>query len=293
MDVKNLIMGVIALSLGAVIIAGALLPAVASVADDQHEYYNNSAGQYSSIANDTVTLTLTYDESNNEIYTVNGANVPLVDNYTDLILSTNVALISVGTDTGAIRNALAYYDGTSNRIENITSATVTLSPNNVAIEWVKNDTTDSVTLAIDWGFYATETGDYRTAYMPWDIYINNIDQVYGASWLVQYSKFFSFAGDKVICDGVEYDANVTMTPVNGVVDVFTISQRSYSQGYNFVVNFIGTDYTVGPYSVIVPAEIEGDKTGYSDVIVSLFNVLPIVVIAGLVMAGIYVFISRK
>lgn len=292
MDVKNLIMGVIALSLGAVMIAGALLPAVASASDDQHEYYNNSVGQYSKVINEPVTINYTYDSDSNLItYSVNGVDQSLMPNYNDMIFATSHATFKV-TLSAQNSSYILWLDDTqgSRRVDNPKSVSAEINIDSVTATVVKSDNnTESFTVGINWGFYAVTNGDYRAVWSPYNVYINDINQVYSVNWLNTTSQFFSIHGESVIYGGGDATVNYNLTPVSGVIDVSKFANGDFT----ITVDNGGTPYTGAPFNVIVPVEIIGDKSGFSDVISNMFGVLPIVVVAGLVMAGIYIFISRK
>lgn len=293
MDIKNLIMGVIALSLGAVMIAGALLPAVASASDDQHEYYNNAVGQYSKIVSDEVTLEYVANVSEfTYTFSVNGVIQTTQPAYNDVLFATSAAMLKVAKATGSLSSYLIWYteESGSRRIDAPTNVTATLTPTNISFTVTPvNGNVESFTIPIDWGFYAVTTGEYRAVWDPYDVKINDIDQVYSVNWAATTNKFFSANGEDVYYDGQMIKADYDLTPVSSVVDVFNLK----SGDFTVTVDNNGESYTITPFNVIVPVEIIGDKSGYSDVISSMFAVLPIVVVAGLVMAGIYVFISRK
>lgn len=283
MDVKNLVMAVIGMVLAAVMVGGALLPAVASINDNSVTAYNNEQGQYSSIIGEDMTIEVTnsYDLSVNDIpVELINAEIPAI--VTDSFM--------VKIDTLNSGNYIAYYSDTTGSVRknNFESLTITISDNNANIVV---GTDEAVSIPISWGYIASTTGDYRAIWVPFDVKINNISQFCGANWIMTTQKFASYHGDKVLYDGNEITANYNLTPYNQAKDVYSLKQGVTGNDYSFKIDNNGTPYTVTPFLCIVPASVEGTTDGYQ--FASLFNVIPLIAVAGLVLAGIYVFISRK
>lgn len=284
MDIKNYIFGAISIIIALVMVGGALLPAVASVNDDSITVYNNEIGQYSSIIGEDMTIELT--DTYNLI--VNGTSVELITYEIPAIVTDSFML---KLDTLNDGNYLAYYSESTGsvRVNNIESLSIKISDNTAEIT-VGSDM--PVSIPLTWGFIASDIGDYRAVWIPFDVKINDISQFYGANWIGTTLKFASYHGDKVIYGGEELTANYTLKPYNTAKDVFTLTQGGSSNNYSFVVDNNGAPYTVNPFLCIVPASVEGTTEGYQFAI-PLFNVIPLIAVAGLVMAGVYIFISRK
>lgn len=283
MDVKNLVIGMVGIMICAVMVGGALLPTIASINDNSVTVYNNEQGQYSSIIGEdmTIEVTDTYDLTVNDI--------PV-----ELIIAEIPAIVTdsfmVKIDTKYNGNYIAYYSESTGSVRknNIESMTITISDNNANIVV---GTDDPVSIPISWGYIASTTGDYRAVWTPFDVNINDISQFYGANWIGITQKFASYHGDKVLYNGNEINANYNLTPNNRAEDVFSLKQGGTVNDYSFEIDANGVPYTVNPFLCIVPASIEGTTDGYQ--FASLFNVIPLITVAGVVMVGAYVFISRK
>jgi hypothetical protein len=79
----------------------------------------------------------------------------------------------------------------------------------------------------------------------------------------------------------DHSFNVETSLYEGTTDIYKID--------NLTITIGGESFT--PYYVLVPVEVSGHAT--SGATYTILSVVPIVVVAGLIMAGIYVFISRK
>lgn len=286
MDVKNLILGMVGIMICAVMIGGALLPAVASVTDDSVTVYNNEVGQYSSIIGDNINVEIT-DYVN---MTIDGESITILDNYELPAIVTDKLLVKL--DTNLNRNYIAYYSDTNGsvRVNDFTTGTIAIS-NNVATITIGSST--PVEIPITWGFIANNEGDYKSMWWPYNIYLNSIDQFYTCTWVSSTQKFLSAHGGKAFYEGEYLDAQYNLKPYKNTGDVYTMSKNSAETGdYSISVNNGGTMIDVFPYLCVVPASIEGTTDGYAGV-GALISIIPLIAVAGLVMMGIYIFISRK
>ena len=269
---------IIAVAVGSILIGNFLVPIITDTSDDQHEYYNNAVGQYSKIVSDEVTLEYIANVSEfTYTYSVDGEPQTTQPSYNDVLFATSGAMFKVAKATGSLSSYLIWYteESGSRRIDSPTNVTATLTPTSISFEVTPTSgSVESFTIPIEWGFYAVTTGDYRAVWDPYDVKINNINQVYSVNWLSTTNKFFSANGENVFYDGQTIEADYDLTPISGVVNVFNLK----SGDFTITVDNNGEPYTATPFNVIVPVEIIGDKSGASDSITDLLFVIPIILI---------------
>lgn len=258
-----------------------LVPIVGVAIDDQHEYYNNSVGQYSKVIDEPITIALSYDANDGVSYTVNGVDQSLQFNYNDLIFATSHASFKI-TYASSYSSYLLWLDETlgSMRIDNPKSVSAEIDADSVSVNFVKaDDTTSSFEVGIDWGFYAVTNGDYRAVWNdPYNVYINDVNQVYSTNWLATTSEFFSIHGESVVYGGGDATVGYDLAPMSGVIDVYNFT----SGDFTLTVDNNGTPYEAVPFNVIVPAEVIGDKASYSGVLDTMLSIIPLLVIVGII-----------
>lgn len=295
MDVKNLVMGVIALSLGAIMIAGAFLPSVASaliVSGDQIEYENaqdvNAPQHYSRLNSYDVSITVTAND-----YTViaNGVDiVKQVGGQQPIIMSDSMVCLMSAVASPALVITTIFVD--DDRLINTPTGTATnidISFNGGRWTYTEGDTTYSGTYS--WVFGVDPDGEYVTVAGNRAFYANsstiNKDVVYCGYYDTGTldTGYYTYYDGRLVT--TKYDGELTrsVTTVDGTTDIVNVS--------NTVVTVTdgSTTEEFTPYRCLVKEVAEGHKD--SGPMYALMGALPIVVVAGLVMAGIYVFISRK
>lgn len=291
MNVKEITTMVTSVVIAIIVTVTMLVPIIGTAIEDQHEYYNNAVGQYSKIVSDEVTLEYVVNVSEfTYTYSVDGELQTTEPGYNDVLFATSGVMFKVAKATGSLSSYLIWYteESGSRRIDSPTSVTATLTPTSISFEVTPvSGSVESFTIPIEWGFYAVTTGDYRAVWDPYDVKINDIDQVYSVNWMQTTNKFFSANGGDVYYDGQTIKADYDLTPVSGVVNVSNLK----SGDYTITVDNNGTPYTATPFNVIVPAEIVGDKNTYSDVLDTILAVLPIFVVIGL-LVGIVSYFKR-
>ena len=279
---NKLITMILGATVAIIVVASLLVPIITDASKDQHEYYNNSAGQYSKVINEPVSIEYAYDSDSNQIsYTVNGVDQSIRQNYNDLIFATSHATLKV-TYTSSNSAYVLWLDETqgSRRIDNPKSVSAEIDVDSVSATIVKSDgSTESFTIGINWGFYAVTNGDYRAVWTPYDVYINDINQVYSVNWLNTTGQFFSIHGESVVYGGGDATISYNLTPVSGVIDVSKFANGDFT----ITVDNGGTPYTGTPFNVIVPAEIVGDKTNASNMIDGLLWTIPSMMIIAILL----------
>lgn len=285
MDVKNLIMGVIALSLGAVMIAGALLPSVSSAVDNTREYYNNSFPTYAELNEEDITISF----SGVDGYKVNDESISTVT-YARLIMSDKLIAYRSGN------TCLVDYwlNDSLVRVSNGQSFTITVSGGTTTVS-VVNSGGDTVTNVIDcdWMYYANNIGDYRMYQIDnsnsYTVNINTTADLVALCWT--NNAIYSLKDGVVAINGTAAGAfTADLVPRDGVIGVNTIFVSNNPATSKLLFDIDGTLYGVN--ALLVPYEVFGTKENMAGV-EPLFNAIPLIAVAGLVMAGVYVFISRK
>lgn len=292
MDVKNLVMAVVGMVLAAVMIGGALLPAVSSAIDTEKTVVNNASSYYRASNDGEYRVVADTDGID---FTVNDVRYEVSYGVASQIITADNFILRMSQDP-SIR--IQYFkDGTCTDISNITSVDVLVTSDTVSGTYSTASGTESIDIPINWGFVVSdsETADYvyYNAYYERTISINDVSQVYGSNNIETTGKFFSFNGENLYVNGVKNETiNYELTKVSGYTDYYTFVYSNVGDGLTFDVDNNGSVYTVRPYYIIVPKDIL--VTPVENVpAIALFNAIPLIAVAGLVMAGIYVFISRK
>lgn len=292
MDVKNLVMAVVGMVLAAVMIGGALLPAVASAIDTQQEKVNNNSLFYRNMTEEDIIFISDVSETG---FTMNGEALDIPSGWGSQQIITSDALVFSMDATKNSHVVHVLINGVAYQY-NATLLNLTLSEDKIVGTITTETETINIDVPINWCFaYSNDKTDWvlYKAYDTSTIAINNVNQLYSANWISTTSEFFAFHGRDLKVNGVANNSLI-LNPIlqDGYKDYSKILYSGTSTDCSFVVDNNGTDYTVHPYYIIAPKSISVVSESNA-LIVAMFEVLPIIVIAGLVMAGIYVFISRK
>lgn len=288
---NKLISMILGATVAIILVAAVLVPIITDASEDQHEYYNNSIGQYSKVVDEPVVIEYAYDSDNDTVsYTVNGVDQTLRFNYNDMIFSTSHASFKVTyANAPTFSSYILWLDETqgSRRIDTPTAVSAEIDADSISATIVKaGGDTESFEVGIDWGFYAVTEGDYRAVWNdPYNVYINDVNQVYSVNWLTTTNEFFSIHGESVVYGGGDATVSYDLTPVSGVIDVYNFM----SGDFILTVDNNGTPYEATPFNVIVPAEIVGDKNNASDTIENLLWAIPLVVIVAILLVLVPVF----
>lgn len=311
MDVKNLVLAVVGMVLAAVMIGGALLPAVdgaIKTSDPITEYNIGTKQTYREVRpGDVFKLTSTYDSGTGkktDVWTLNGESVLNADQSNiswNLGLASDAMWIEVFTSDNSA-------SGNWRTLDSVGPHYFGASATNPNVEW-------AITFApttIDWTYSAAQVGDtpatnslpYTWAYVPCSIEEGGY---MASSQTANVTSIVKDMNDIIMCGsytsgeldtGYYYYKGTTYVGTTGYTGENTTELTLKDGTYDLYVadtSFTVTDGTTtekfDPYRILVPYEVHG----YADsgVNQSLIGVIPLVAIAGLVMAGIYVFISRK
>lgn len=275
MEKTNLLTLVVTLTVG-IILAGSLLMPVLNDATTTEKTFANSGYYYMT---DTSEHTYEFDGSK---WTVDDVSL----NHT--LAGVNV----VATDTFFIRD-VGQVRGAYN-ISGITSCELTFNNGTVTGTY----TTTGDPQAVNWTyseFYgATPTKDAyilsKNTNTP-IAYINGDSEVYGygTTSLGGAQNIFQVTGNlddgaTVVCPNSSVTvSNISFnaTPVEGYIDLYTY------ESVTFTATLSGTDYAVTYNIVVLPSEVTAELAQHLDAgEIALINALPVIVIIGLVLAGV-------
>lgn len=302
MDVKNLVMAVVGMVLAAVMIGGAFLPAVGSAGKVTYTNDYGSMAEYSDI------------DWSAEMEIIDQKIKWVVDgeDQTDFMMKRSGRIYLVLSDTSYIfydqnnsldipANAGISYINENGEAVNITGVTAcSIVASDGTITYTPTRTggvvSDPISIGYSWMFASNDSGDYRSLnlanFSSATLEYNSVNQIYGVNYVESAGNtWFSFNGDKVKYGLTEMDMSIESVQVmNGV---YRSTVNTTDSDWSFSIEVDNEPYQVNPYVYIVPYEVIGYNDGYNPAISSMFETLPIIAVAGLVMAGIYVFISRK
>ena len=294
MDVKAipaLIVGVMV----AVVMVGAVLPVFAETTSAYDTFTNKGRFYMNTSVSDDVTITMDYDIENSvRSWYIDGVLLSYEET-SDVIRPT-----VVGTDNFVFRT-----DGRSRGLNSATGGidyTVTVTSSSV----VTGNKTGNAPLMVA---STTETDNVMRYSSTSDAYLLGSSEMIACGWTsLKVSDadttdgVVSFKGN--IDDGVEItiyngtytftasNVQINATPVNGYEDLYKFASVTFDATYND-----GVDDWVTPctYSVLViPSEVTAEKSIHPDGPLStLINVIPLMAVAGLLLAGVAWFVWKK
>lgn len=305
MKINNIIVGIIGIVICAIMIGGAFLPAVNSVTKTYGTFDNTKDALYemSAVGNNS-NYTFIWNADTPDIALVNGESVKL---------TSGTILCSVGG------TSVRYIDTPNKRIqifgstnnhgvaETDVGAVLTIQISNGEYVYSSSGLPGgdfSVTEPIADGYIIVPkgTGSFVMKAPTQGAYVNSDSKIVGMGITIIGSAWnVGFRGVGTI-NGIEITqysgaTNYTIGPVtinydavNNYEDLYTVIDYQFdiTDSSDETVTHLTYNY------FIVPAKVTADLTEPVDApIRAMMGVLPIVAIAGLVMVGIYVFISRK
>lgn len=301
MDVKNLVMAVVGMVLAAVMIGGALLPSVASVTAESDTYTNDGLFYVDGVEDGQ---TINYRFENSTLY-VNDVIV-LSEDYNSIypdgvsvMFTEHISIRYVANSTELnIRGQV---------LANVTALDFDVTGGTITGSYVQGGETKTANWTYTEFYGIVSESDRVMAYTP--MYVNGDTEIF----VTGYSQLLGFGGGFVAkvsgtindgftielfgnsgasIDGVTSTTTVNYRAVNGHNDLFILDSVVFdlSRVFEDVAQTDTATFTL----MTVPHEVTADRTApLDDTLAGMLNILPIVAIAGLVMAGIYVFISRK
>lgn len=298
MKANNLIMGIIGIVVCAIMVSGALMPAVSSAISDNQTIYNNNITNDPTLYVDrdmTTSYVIEYVPGNNYI-TIDGKDLS-ISTYGGNVIWSSAGYLLASTDSSLTNYLYGYLvnsTGAINGVETTTKIVVNVVNDDITITFEGTGTTYNLN-DCDWIAYPSEKGTHKltSSSRTSPIYINSIDDVLGTFYVnTQTYGLVSFIGE----NGTRVNGDAVNMVINAVKDDTYRDLYVLNDGASIyldpaiITNSNGTN--VVPYFYLVPYEVT-TETENGHIINVLFNVIPIISIMGLVMAGIYVFISRK
>lgn len=303
MDVKKLVMGMVGIMICAVMIGGSFLSIVSSVTAESDTFKNVGYFDLDKIENEGEVIvewtpTAPYEvKTNGEVVSLDdvpnfSVNIVLGDNWFVRYWN-NQGQTTVTVQTFGLKAPISV-----NTTTNVESMTITLS-NNVATIVAGSE---SLTYDYTSAYYPVNNGSYTMKDQNKPVYLLGATEldIIGTSVIggsggrlctIDGSISNGFTSDVFYPTTGGYTASNTVgaySEVDNYVNLYKLDKITFTASKD------GTDETVTYSYFVVPSEVTADRTEPMDrTSATLFNVLPIVAVAGLVMAGIYVFISRK
>lgn len=291
MDVKNLPMAVIGMVLAAVMISSALLPCVASaliISGDVVTYtnttYPSSPERFEELKNTEITVSI----DDGEQIIVNGVSVTRGTIDKPILFSDSVAIRVSESETTRILE-IRYLD-TGLSFDVTTNVNISFNNGEYAITVQGSE---PVMGTYSWLYSVVEDGTYN-AY----IFHRGTTEFYGSNFKRDFITSGSYTTGELDTaysyrNGVLTIANENYT---GSIDYISALVEGTTNVYKYSEPVItvtdgSAEESFTPYWYIIKETVKGNSD--SGEARAILSVLPIVVVAGLVMAGVYVFINRK
>lgn len=274
MNINNFAKIICCVIIGILLTVGIMIPLIESAENNNYEVYFNDtthAKPYSELKSGDVVRSdnMTDLYVNDELITrsnVIGENYVKTSNF--LLGGGSLIRISPAGDS------ISYVQG-------LTSITMTMTDDTTAtIDGVNSNGSFNVTFEnIDWGFVATNTGDWAEPYYysPGLIYINDVNQVYGCGPVDGSSHFYNFNGSTLRLETTEQDTPIAFNLTDEGHGVYSFSPALSG---DVVATTDGGD-TFDVRNFIVPIEIvSGPIT--PQYVFTIIGLIPIFVIIGLI-----------
>ena len=305
MKIVSVLVGV---TISIIMVGFVLTPVINDAVDDTKVYYNNDFGVLAAATDDPIEYSISYTGNTSgaisEVY-INGVKSGTVYNGVRAIVisdslvvsqqnSLNSWLISVGNSV----ESRTYNAMMSSPIE------LTITADNVSLSFKSDGSADiSIEIPTNWCYYRDDNSkDYRIIdYTNSEkvIYVNDLKQVRGASWINTTGEFFNFEGTSVNVYG-NTPENPTMVyegytnVMNGVYsfNLGAVISGNRTDGVHFDVDNNGTPYTVYPYFLVIPNMVYGQTE--SDISYSaILYAIPAIFISALIVAMLSSVIRRE
>ena len=287
----NILTLVVTLTLGIILCGSLLMPVITDAQDDLTVTKTNDYGIFAKVADEDLTMSASLSNSVWS-WTVNDTTVEYpVDNTVGRpILVTDT--INVMIDGSAI-----IVSAPSSRYTGQTSFTATLEDGTLTANFTNGSTPRELVSEPAWAFYSSDSGNYRSFYLTSSstlpnatVYYTDLNEIYGSSFLITTSKFFSFKGNEVTyytssSTTETITAEVTPDNVSGTQTMKSLYVSRTAGDYAFTVDNSGNDYTAHPWMFIVPYSVTSDAVANPEAMSALYGAIPILFIIGLVLAA--------
>lgn len=293
----NKIVGIIiAMAVSTMLIGSVLITAIDDAADNTKVYYNNDFGVLAAATDEPIEYSIRYTGNTSgaisEVYINDVKSATVYNGVRAIVISDSLVvsqqnnvnewLISVGNSV----ESMNYFATTNSPIE------MTLTADNVSLSFESGGGENtSLDVSTNWCYYRDDNStDYRIVdYTNADkvVYVNDLKQVRGASWISTTGEFFNFEGTAVNVYG-DTPENPTMiyegytNVMNGVYsfDLGAVISGNRTDGVHFDVDNNGTPYTVYPYFLVIPNKVYG-QTETDAAYTSMLYAIPVILFAAL------------
>lgn len=284
LNVKSISTIVVTLGIMVLMISTVLVPVVAEASDTVVAEYNNSAGIYAkAIGNDSVHLEYSIVDGS-PVWKVNGESVSIEPE--KILFLADKWIFANLTSNGRLSG-----DGYG-RQDGVTAMDIIVENNTTHGTVTSTNGTFNLNRTFAWFFYASNDGDYRSVNVETEsseVWINSVDDLYYGNWLYSASTWFSGNGGTVNTGNGTIDAEYTLSSVENVNGVYSIVLGGSSEDLTFTIG----DYVTHPYLYIVPAKVSGEKVPNGQTIFSIIQLIPLLVLTGVVIGVVGSFIRNR
>ena len=257
--------------------------------------YNNETGYYS-VLNSGETGTVTGSIDGENVLTINGETITSTGQRY-VLMSNSFYLRYSGT-----AHELRYWDESSSTTKNVNHVPVEFTAENGVLTYTDNSTDPAtvIEVAYEWIAYNTQTpGDYRDLVVgstDRTIYVNDIKQIYGVAKYNELVGMVSIGGGVIgkTYEADEVELSVTPHEINNVLDVVSLTiNTGATSDIQYVVTSEGT--TTGSFggNILVPHTVVGISDPPGKEYIEMLEIIPILVIIGLIMGIVGMIASRR
>lgn len=289
------------------IIGSVLITVIDDAVDATKVYYNNDFGVLAAASDESIEYSIHYTGNTSGAITevfIDDVKVGTVYAGVRAIVISDSYVIS------QVSNTTEWMIYTGNSVSNtsysaVTSTDITINITNdrSVITYADSDGAKTLTIDTEWCYYRDDNStDYRIVdYTSSEkvVYVNDLKQVRGASWINTTGEFFNFEGTAVNVYG-DTPENPTMVyenytnVMNGVYsfNLGAVISGNRTDGVHFDVDNNGTPYTVYPYFLVIPNKVYG-QTETDSAYSAMLYAIPVIVIAALVVVMLSSIIRRS
>lgn len=302
METKHIIAIAIAIAVGAITLSTVLVPAISMGTDTEDTFTNDGyLARMTFIDETTDGYSFAWDHTNPTVASVNGESVNLFNGslisgadtflarfgqdstgyYIQWVPSSGLATVSYSAGTGTADLTIEISDGT---------ATITRTP---AGSGVGNETVN--TIAISEGYAISSDGDYIMKSPNQKAYLNSDSRIYGMGLTtidnVYYNGFYldgtieNMTVEQFNPNPATYTISnvaVNYDTVSGYEDLYTLDSVTFTAtqiANSSIVKDCTYNYIVVPYEVTAELSVHASAP-----VIQIFNMLPIFVALGLIVA---------
>lgn len=301
MEKNNLIVGAIGIAVCVILIGGLFMPAIETATDSQRTIVNNTAsGKFSNfygedLENLVAEIELSdYSELGFNV-TINGNSYFVGATARESMVMSDRLFVRADPRNSGVNVSFASMESSS---EAITTATlplvVTITGSTISVK--DAGTIDITESNNNWVFIPDSSGDYElvASDSTTPIYLNGVEQVYISTYInTNDLGWISGNGSELTFIKTGVKTNVVLTDFEKderYTDLITGLAGNVDINPEAGTNPDGSAFT--PFFVMIPRTIDA-HTEQNDMTISLFNVMPVIVIISLIVAASYWGLGRK